>query len=82
MSHTFAARCTICGALDDKRCPECGTSSAVTHGIADQRPWRHVADDGYVHEWHPECCQTHKTGPRSDEQPERDHRDHRPEESL
>lgn len=56
MSHTLAARCTTCGALDDTPCPECGTSSAATHGVTDQRPWTSEPEsDGYVHEWHPEC---------------------------
>lgn len=55
MSHTYAAHCTACGSVDDIPCPECGTSSAKTHGTTNQKPFRHVATDGYVHEWHPDC---------------------------
>lgn len=55
MSHLLAARCTVCGVVDDPMCPECGTPASDTHGTADQRPYRHVANDGYVHEWHPDC---------------------------
>lgn len=55
MSHTLAARCTICGVMEDNPCPECRTSSADIHGFTDQNPWRHVSPDGYVHEWHPDC---------------------------
>jgi uncharacterized OB-fold protein len=55
MSHLLAARCTVCGAVDDPPCPECPGVNGSTHGITHQRPWRHVADDGYVHEWHPDC---------------------------
>lgn len=64
MSHTLAARCTTCGITDDDMCPECRTSSAETHGIADQKPWRHVMADGYVHEWHPDCIPTDQTDPQ------------------
>lgn len=58
MSHTLAARCTICGQIDDCICPECGTPSSTTHGVTDQKPWTGTPDpnDGYVHEWHPECA--------------------------
>ena len=57
MSHTFAARCTICRVIDDITCPECGTPSSDTHGTVEQRPWTNTPDptDGYVHEWHPGC---------------------------
>jgi hypothetical protein len=59
MSHTYAARCTVCGEVDDWTCPECGTPSSTTHGITDQRPWTSpAASGGYVHEWHPECLTT------------------------
>lgn len=55
MSHLFAARCTVCGVTDDPPCPECGTPAARTHGTTHQKPYRSVAADGYVHEWHPNC---------------------------
>lgn len=60
MSHTLASRCTVCGAVDDTPCPECRTSSARTHGVADQRPFTSdlVYTDGTRHEWHPGCLTT------------------------
>lgn len=48
MSHTCAARCTVCSQVEDPICPECGTPSSDTHGTTDQRPWR---------EWHPACVE-------------------------
>ena len=64
MSHTLAARCTVCGVTDDAPCPECGTSSAATHGVAEQKPWKSAPDpnDGYVHQWHPDCLPTPTQG--------------------
>ena len=58
MSHTFAARCTVCGRIDDPMCPECGTPSSDTHGTTTQRPYHQRLADGYVHEWHPACVPT------------------------
>ena len=57
MSHLLAARCVVCGVVDDPTCPECGTPAATTHGTCYQRPYRTdlVYSDGRRHEWHPEC---------------------------
>lgn len=61
MSHELATRCAVCGVVDDPPCPECPGLHASAHGTTDQRPYRHVADDGYVHEWHPACIDTQET---------------------
>lgn len=56
MSHLYAARCTVCGEIDDPICPECRTSAAVTHGTKNQDPFTNPPHaDGYRHEWHPDC---------------------------
>lgn len=57
MSHTYAARCTVCSVTDDPTCPECGTSSAATHGVTNQRPFSVPVDDDYTHEWHLRCLE-------------------------
>lgn len=56
MSHVLAARCTVCGVVDDTPCPECPGASGSSHGTTHQRPFHIVARDGYVHAWHAECA--------------------------
>ena len=60
VSHLLAARCTVCGVVDDPICPECREPSAALHGIAHQNPFRGdlVYSDGTRHEWHPDCLTT------------------------
>lgn len=46
MSHTLAARCTVCGVVYDPPCPECPGKTGADHGTTDQRPWSG---------WHADC---------------------------